>query len=170
MDNPLYVGVEYKNQHNVLSTTSVSRQNSIYKDAMLISQKTKETSDFYFNTLDFVIGENKKRIRNSLLNDTNRFIVLEPLITKLEYAITIFRGLKRDEDYFWMDKLLSKYYVKVDEVPIETSFNTIEKNNLLERLQKASRDLESRVTKNEDILRSIFVEQVQIIGEKYGIV
>ncbi|CAG9773755.1 unnamed protein product [Ceutorhynchus assimilis] len=136
-------------------------ENNAFETPLYAIVNTKED-------IESAIEESKRKIRK-LSNDSNRFIVLEPMIAKLEFAIRTFKGLKRDDDYYWLDKLLSKYYVKVDEVTASTAFDEIEKQNLLERLKKASKDLEKRANKNEVILKIVLEEQVIMIGMKYGL-
>ncbi|XP_066246647.1 uncharacterized protein [Euwallacea similis] len=126
-----------------------------------------------FNTLDFIIGRcNRKtsyRRQHSSSTDHNKFLILQPDITKLEYAIKMYKGLKRDEDYLTLDKTLTKYYLKINEVSASSAFNKMEKESLMERLNKAHKDLKKRVEQNEDVMRRILEEQVIMIGQKHGI-
>ncbi|XP_050299489.1 uncharacterized protein LOC126738277 [Anthonomus grandis grandis] len=169
IENPLYELID-----NLNPAPAIRRKDSLHLDNLLLSAKTSSSS----NVLDLVHDENHRKLRRSssiLRKDSqssvipNKFLITEPIISKLEQAILYFRGLKRDDDYFWLDKLLSKYYVKVDEIETKTAFDQIEKNNLLERLRKANKNLEVKVNHNEDMLKKVFQEQVEILGKKYMI-
>lgn len=127
--------------------------------------------DIGFNTLDYFVAKRgrKPSYRREASLDGNKFVILQPDIAKLEFAIGLYKGLKRDEDYLMLDKMLSKYYVKIDEVPATTAFEKIKKESLRERLNQAHKDLKNKVEENENIMKRIFEEQVNLIGKKYGL-
>lgn len=166
VDNPVYQMVDKSEP----STFSISRQNSVKVDNMLMAAADKEPSDFKFNTLDFIIRKQSRKIscRNANAN-TSRIEALEPDIRKLEFIINIYRGLKRDDDYMLLDKALTKYYLKVNEIRTETGRDSLEKQKLLSRLKKAHDDLNAKVRKNEEILMSILTEQVTMVAKNYEI-
>lgn len=135
---------------------------------------SKEDATFIntsFNTLDYFVAKRgrKPSYRREASLDGNKFAILQPDIAKLEYAIGFYKGLKRDEDFLMLDKMLSKYYVKIDDVPATTAFEKIKKESLRERLNQAHKDLKNKVEENEYIMKRIFEEQVDMIGKKYGL-
>ncbi|KAL1494545.1 hypothetical protein ABEB36_010126 [Hypothenemus hampei] len=124
-----------------------------------------------YDTVGFKLSESEfaTLMRKSRKN-SNRIHQLEPDITKLEYVITLYRGLKRDPDYLELDKALTKFYVKVNKISTEDgSMEMIEKGLLMARLNKAHQDLKKRVEKNEEIMKNIFLESVLMIAKIHGI-
>jgi len=172
VENPIYGIIQSppKEEGNYVNVNlDRTSSESIAEDP---SSKEEPTSvNTGFNTLDYFVAKRgrKPSYRREASLDGNKFVILQPDIAKLEFAIGLYKGLKRDEDYLILDKMLSKYYVKIDEVPATTAFEKIKKESLRERLNQAHKDLKNKVEDNEHIMKRIFEEQVNMIGKKYGL-
>ncbi|XP_066139716.1 putative leucine-rich repeat-containing protein DDB_G0290503 isoform X2 [Euwallacea fornicatus] len=170
VENPLYDFPVLKNE--AITKETLKSLPEVVTTEIKPEVIKSEAKSSEFNTLDFIIGRRNRKpsYRRQLSNSTDhKFQMLQPDISKLEFAIQMYKGLKRDEDYLTLDKTLSKYYVKVNEVPASSSFDKMEKESLLERLNKAHKDLKKRVERNEDVMRRVLEEQVVMIGQKHGI-
>lgn len=170
MINPSYVQLPSKEEDNYVNV-NLDRTSS---ESIAEDSSSKEEPTFVntgFNTLDYFVAKRgrKPSYRREASLDGNKFVILQPDIAKLEFAIGLYKGLKRDEDYLILDKMLSKYYVKIDEVPATTAFEKIKKESLRERLNQAHKDLKNKVEDNENVMKRIFEEQVNMIGKKYGL-
>lgn len=91
-------------------------------------------------------------------------------IFKIKETVDAFKGFKYDDKYLKIDKKLAKYLVELNDINAGFSGEDMGKSELLMILKTVADALDSRVRKNELILRNILEEQVEFIAKKHGLI